>query len=60
MLKEGMLSTFLVAYTFFLGVNLKKGIADFCFCIFVKIFLVFSTNVATEGILKLILEKTVL
>lgn len=60
MLKEGMLSTFLVAYTFFLGVNLKKSIWDFCFCKFVKIFLVFSTNVATEGILKLIFEKNVL
>ena len=31
MLKEGMFPTFLVAYTFFLGVNLKKVFGTFAF-----------------------------
>ena len=52
-LKKGMLSKFLVAYAWFSGISLKST-WSFCFC---KEFLVFCTNVVTEVILNLILDK---
>ena len=56
-LKQGMLSTFLVAYVqVFPGVSLKRY-QGLLFCKFCKTFLVFCSNVATEVTLNLILGK---
>ena len=55
-LKKGMLSKFLVAYAWVSGISLKST-WNFCFCKFCKEFLVFCTNVVTEVILNLILDK---
>ena len=54
-LKQGMLSTFLVAWVFS-DISLK-GYWRLCFCKFYKAFLVFCTNVVTELIPNLILGK---
>ena len=55
-LKQGVLSTFLVAYPWvFSGISLK-GYWNFCFCKFCKAFLVFCTKVVTEVIRNLIMS----
>ena len=56
-LKQGMLSKFLVAYAWvFSGISLKR-FEDFCFCKFCKTFVVFCTNVVKVVIPNLILGK---